>query len=171
MNNLKFVVASDLHGSMLALERLLDIVTEKRADRLILLGDVFGTNASEMVKKLNTIAYKVVCVKGNNDWYFEPDGADFEIFSQTYYNINGNIAYLSHGHKLNWFNMDDYGAKIIMFGHYHYPILKRDKNLILLCPGSIAFPRNGSGKSYAYIEGDLIQICSIENRTLLELKI
>ena len=164
------MVASDLHGSVLALEKIMDIVTERRADRLILLGDIFDMNSKEMVKRLNTISYKVVCVKGNNDWYFEPEGADFRIFEKTYYDINSKLAFLCHGHQLKWFNMNAYAAKIIMFGHYHYPILKNDKGVILLCPGSTTYPRGGSKKSYAFIEDNKIQIFSMDNELLSEME-
>ena len=170
MGNLRFVIASDLHGSMVALEKLLDIVTERRADRLILLGDIFGMNSKKMVERLNTISYKVVCVKGNNDWYFEPENADFKIFEKTYYDINSKLAFLCHGHELRWFNLDMYAAKLIMFGHYHYPILRKENNIILLCPGSIAYPRNASKKSYAYIEDNKIQIFSINDELLMEME-
>ena len=68
----KFMVASDLHGSLISLNRVMDLFYEHKADKLILLGDIFGTGASEMVEKLNLVANKLTIVKGNNDWYFEP---------------------------------------------------------------------------------------------------
>lgn len=154
----KFMIASDLHGSLIALEKVLDIFKETYSDKLILLGDIFGTNAKEMVEKLNTVSNRLTIVKGNNDWYFEPENANFVILKEAYENINGRIAYLCHGHKLNDMYLEGYGAKIVMIGHVHRPILQDNNGIIFLCPGSMAVPRFGSAKSYALIDDKKIQI-------------
>ncbi len=156
----KFLVASDFHGSMLALDRVLEIAREEMVDKIILLGDIFGTNAQEMVEKLNAVANKLTIVKGNNDWYFEPENANFKIFNETYENINGKTAYLCHGHKLNDMYLEGYGAQIIMIGHVHRPILQQNRGIIFMCPGSLAVPRFGSQKSYAIITQNKIQLLS-----------
>lgn len=153
-----FFIASDIHGSMLALNKTLELFFESKADKLILLGDIFGSNANEMVDKLNQLANRLTIIKGNNDWYFEPENAKFKIFNETYENINGKIAYLCHGHKLNDMFLEGYGAKIVMIGHVHRPILQNNNGIILLCPGSIASPRFGSEKSYAIIDDKKIKI-------------
>jgi len=157
---MKFLIASDLHGSMIALDKTLELFNEIKADKLILLGDVFGIDANEMVEKLNQISNRLTIVKGNNDWYFEPENAKFKIFNETYENVNGKIAYLCHGHKLNDMFLSGYGAKIVMIGHVHRPILRAEGDVILLCPGSMAVPRFGSDKSYAIIDEKKIQILS-----------
>lgn len=155
---MKFMIASDLHGSMIALDKVLDIFNESKADKLILLGDIFGSGMDEMVEKLNQISNRLTIVKGNNDWYLEPQNAKFKLFNETYENINGKIAYLCHGHKLNDMFLSGYGAKIVMIGHVHRPILRDDGEVILLCPGSMAVPRFGTDKSYAIIDEKKIQI-------------
>lgn len=155
---MKFMIASDLHGSMIALDKLLDIFNESKADKLILLGDIFGSDMDEMVEKLNQIANRITIIKGNNDWYLEPKNAKFTIFNEAYENVNGKIAYLCHGHKLNDMFLSGYGAKIVMIGHVHRPILRDDGEVVLLCPGSMAVPRFGTEKSYAIIDEKKIQI-------------
>lgn len=155
----KFMVASDLHGSLIALQKTISLFYEYGADKLILLGDIFGTNANEMIEELNKIYDKLTIVKGNNDWYYEPENAKFKIFETTYENINGKLAYLCHGHKLNDMCLEMYGAKIVMIGHVHRPILQKNSNgIVLMCPGSLAVPRFGSEKSFAIIDDKKIQI-------------
>ena len=164
----KFMIASDLHGSIIALDKVIEIFDEIKADKLILLGDIFGSNANEMVEKLNQIYNRLTIVKGNNGWYFEPENAKFKLFNETYENINGQIAYLCHGHKLNDMFLSGYNAKIIMFGHVHRPILRKDGDIILLCPGSIACPRFGSEKTYAVIDDKKIRILTEQNELVDE---
>lgn len=165
---MKFLIASDIHGSMIALDRTLDLFNEMKADKLILLGDIFGIDAQGMVDKLNQISNKLTILKGNNDWYLELENAKFKTFNETYENINGKIAYLCHGHKLNDMFLSGYGAKIIMIGHIHRPMLRIENDIILLCPGSIATPRFGSDKSYAIIDEKKIQILSIAGELIDE---
>ena len=167
----KFFIASDIHGSMLAFDKMLNLFFESKADKLILLGDIFGANSTEMVEKLNQVYNRLTILKGNNDWYFEPENAKFKFFNETYENINGRIAYLCHGHKLNDMFLEGYGAKIIMIGHVHRPILQKNNDIILLCPGSIANPRFGSKKSYAIIDDRKIKILTDEGEIIDELLI
>lgn len=168
---MKFLVASDLHGSMVALDKVLMLFCEIKADKLILLGDIFGTGADEMVDKLNNIANKLTIVKGNNDWYFEHENAKFKLFNETYEDINGKIAYLCHGHKLNDMFLSGYGAKIIMIGHIHRPLLRNENGIILMCPGTMAVPRFDGRKTYAVVDDNKIQIFSDDDKLIDEMKI
>ena len=170
MQTKKYLVASDIHGSLIALQKTLDIAKEQNVDKIILLGDIFGANATEMVNLLNDFAQKLDIVKGNNDWYFEPENAKFQIYDKLYENINGRLAYLSHGHRLNDMDLAGYGAKIIMIGHVHRPILQVEQGIIFMCPGSIAVPRGGSDKTYAIIDGEYIRIYNLDGEIIDELK-
>lgn len=169
MDSKRFLIASDIHGSMLALERVLELATINRANKILLLGDIFGSDSSEMVQRLNTVANKLVVLKGNCDFYADLKGAEFPVFEKTYENINGKIAYLCHGHKLNTMFLDELGAKIVMFGHYHVPILKKEGNVVMLCPGSMARPRSSVGKTYAFIDGKKIEILTDDGEVIDEL--
>lgn len=170
MNFQKILVASDFHDSMLALERMLELATEHGVNKIILLGDIFGAHSSEMVERLNTVAYKLTVVKGNNDGFAdELPNKDFKVFDQTYEDINGKLAYLCHGHRLSWGRLKMYAAKIIMIGHLHVPILRHEEGVVLLCPGSMARPRSGAAKTFALIDDKKIQILTDQNELVLEM--
>ena len=169
MENKKILVAADIHGSMIALDRVLDLARDYAVDKVILLGDIFGTNSTEMVEKLNTIANKLTIVKGNNDWYFEPQNAKFTIFEQTYENIGGKLAFICHGHRLNDMALEMYGAKIILQGHVHRPFIEKRGDIVRICPGSIASPRSGTEKSFALICGTKLQILTLYGEIIDEI--
>lgn len=166
----KYLVVSDLHGSLIGLERTMELMKEHAVDKLLLLGDIFGTNAEEMIEILNEISGKLTIIKGNNDWYYEFENAKFVTMKDAYENINGKIAYLSHGHRLNDMYLEGYDAKIVMIGHVHRPILREERGIILLCPGSIAVPRGGSDKTYALIDETKIQILNLDGEIVDELE-
>lgn len=165
----KFLVVSDLHGSLVGLERTIELMKEYSADKLLLLGDIFGINASEMIEILNGISARVTLVRGNNDWYYEFEDLKVPFMKDAYENINGRMAYLSHGHRLNDMYLEGYNAKIVMIGHVHRPILREERGVILLCPGSIAVPRGGSDKTFALIDDKKIQILNLDGEIIDEL--
>lgn len=155
-----YFIASDIHGSLDALERTLELAQKFKADKIFLLGDIFGAHAAEMVQDLNRVSNKLTIVRGNNDWYFDEKeyGADFTIFEKTYQVVDGRLAYLSHGHRTNLEQLSTYGAKMVIIGHLHRPILRYEQGVLLLCPGSMAQPRSLSGKTFATIIQGKVQI-------------
>ncbi len=160
MENKKILIVADIHGSMLALDETLNLANELLVDKIVILGDTFGSDSAEMVEKLNSVSNKLEIIKGNNDWYFEPENAKFKLWETTFVNLNGTLAYACHGHRLDDMNLDKYGVKVIMQGHVHRPFIEKRDGVIRFCPGSIARPRFGSNKSFAVVEGKKIQIFS-----------
>lgn len=158
MENKKYLVVADIHGSMLALDETIRLANELLVDKIIILGDTFGVGAKEMIEKLNDIAPKLEIVKGNNDWYYEPENAKFMFRESTYINLNGTLAFACHGHKLDDMNLQKYHAKVIMQGHVHRPFIETRDGVIRFCPGSIACPRFSSPKTFALIDGKNITI-------------
>ena len=169
MENKKILIVADIHGSMLALDETLNIANEIMADKIVVLGDTFGVDSAEMVEKLNGVSNKLEIIKGNNDWYFEPEGAKFKLWENTFVNLNGTLAYACHGHRLDDMNLAKYGTKVIMQGHVHRPFIEKRDGVIRFCPGSIARPRFGSSKSYAVVENKKIQIFNTNNEIIDEI--
>ena len=69
--------------------------------------------------------------------------------------------YLTHGHKELAFNLlisnaKKHGCKMVIHGHTHKCTLYMQDGILVLCPGSLRFPRGGDGRSYAIITIDEI---------------
>lgn len=72
---MKFVIASDIHGSATWCKKLLDAIEQEQPDRILLLGDVLyhgprndlpeGYAPKEVIAMLNPLAEQIVCVRGN----------------------------------------------------------------------------------------------------------
>ena len=162
MENKKFLIVADIHGSMVALDETLSLADELKVDKIVILGDTFGSDSDEMVKKLNDVSSKLEIIKGNNDWYFEPENAKFMFRENTFLNLNGVLAYACHGHRLDDMNLNKYGTKIIMQGHVHRPFIEQRDGVIRFCPGSIARPRFGTSKAFAVVENKNIRILTTD---------
>lgn len=74
---MKFMVASDIHGSAFYCEKMLAAFEREQADRLLLLGDLLyhgprndlpeGYAPKEVIRMLNDRKQKIFCVRGNCD--------------------------------------------------------------------------------------------------------
>ncbi len=73
---MKLMFASDIHGSLPATERVLELLP-KRSPWLVILGDVLnhgprnalpeGYAPAKVAERLNEVAHKVIAVRGNCD--------------------------------------------------------------------------------------------------------
>ena len=107
---MKYLIASDIHGSAYYCKKLIDQFEMRCADKLILLGDLLyhgprnslplGYNPAEVAKMLNKIADKIICIKGNCDCEVDQMMLDFPIMAEFAIMPWGNkTIFMTHGHK------------------------------------------------------------------------
>ena len=77
--------------------------------------------------------------------------------------IEGNKVLVTHGHyygvSMAFDQLADAakqrGCNAAFFGHIHVPVLEKEDGILLVNPGSLAFPRQrGRSPSYAVLETD-----------------
>ena len=114
---MKWMVASDIHGSAKYCRELLDAYEREKADRLLLLGDLLyhgprndlpeEYDTKKVVKLLSAVKDKIVCVRGNCEAEVDqmvlpfPCLADYALFPYVYGDENGekfSDLFLTHGH-------------------------------------------------------------------------
>ncbi len=163
---MKYLIASDLHGSMKYCSSLLDRFGDECADKIIFLGDVLyhgprndlpdGYAPKEVASALNGIAGKIVCVRGNCDCEVDQMVLDFPVLAE--YGVlllNGKNVWITHGHKFNKQTPLPFAkGDILLHGHTHVPIKEDCGDFVYLNPGSLSIPKNGSDRSYmTYSDG------------------
>ncbi|MFQ6819857.1 MAG: metallophosphoesterase family protein [Blautia sp.] len=147
---MKILVVSDTHGRDSGLERAVEL--ERPFDMLIHCGDVEGRE-----DYIEVLAECPCCiVSGNND-FFSDLPREEEI------TIAGTRILVTHGHYYG-VSMDLSGIvdearsrnlQGVFFGHTHRPLLKIKDGILLLNPGSLAYPRQpGRKPSYAVLTAD-----------------
>lgn len=147
---MRILVVSDTHGKHTNLKRALQESGE--IDMLIHLGDVEG-GAYEIERLVDCEKH---IVRGNNDYFTDlPQEEEFYIGDKK--------VFITHGHfyMVSWSKEEikkaarERNADIVMFGHTHYPYAEEDGDLLLLNPGSLAYPRQEGRKgSYIILEMD-----------------
>ena len=95
-------------------------------------------------------------VSGNNDFFSDLPREDV-------IDIEGNKVLVTHGHyygvSMAFDQLADAakqrGCNAAFFGHIHVPVLEKEDGILLVNPGSLAFPRQrGRRPSYAVLETD-----------------
>lgn len=163
---MKYLIASDIHGSAACTRALLDRFQAEDADVLVLLGDILyhgprndlpETYApKEVAALLNEVADKILCVRGNCEAEVDQMMLDFPCLADyAYLYIEGTPIYMTHGHHFNDQNLPKIAnpRTILLHGHTHVPVnLKHDTHRTMN-PGSTTIPKQNSPQSYMLIDG------------------
>jgi len=161
---MKWMIASDIHGSAFYLEKLLNRYESERADRLLLLGDLLyhgprndlpeGYAPKECIKMLNGMKNDIMCVRGNCDTEVDQMVLEFPILAEYAVIENGTgIIFATHGHKFNIDNLPPIRkGDILLYGHFHVPMKAERDGVICVNPGSVSIPKNESPHSYMTLE-------------------
>lgn len=157
---MKYLIASDLHGSMTYCKSLLDRSEAESADKIILLGDILyhgprndlpnGYAPKEVIPALNSVADKLVCVRGNCDTEVDQTVLGFPILAD--YGVillEGKNVWITHGHRYNKASPLPFAnGDILLHGHTHVPVNEDCGSFRYMNPGSLSIPKEGSVRSY-----------------------
>lgn len=158
---MKILFASDIHGSVYDMYRLVERIEEEAPDRTVLLGDFCGTCAPnlmrEALEKINTPLDYLV---GNSDResvlssYGLPTVCVKRILT-----VGDRKIFATHGHLYNRYRLPKMEkGDVFVYGHLHVPSISAEDGIFLVNSGSMAFPRNGSKKAYAVVDETGISI-------------
>lgn len=164
---MKYLVISDIHGSVYYTGVLKDLLIQEKCDQLILLGDLFDFKGSN-IDLLNNLSSVILAVKGNCDYEEQVNKCLFPINKSLILNINNKNFFFTHGHLYSPYNIP-VGIDVFVYGHTHIYELSEIKDLIIANPGSITYPRNDTPHSYMVIDDEKITIKD-ENGQILGLK-
>jgi hypothetical protein len=162
---MKFLFASDFHGSLLACNAVLERLEAEKADRLILLGDLLyhgprnplpdGYHPLETAEALNSLPVKPLCVRGNCDSEVDQMVLNFPIMAD--YTLlplpNNHVAFITHGHLYNLHSLPPVSpGDILIHGHTHIHTVQAQQGITYINPGSVSLPHDGQPKSYMILD-------------------
>lgn len=162
---MKWMIASDIHGSAYYCRQLLEAFHREQADRLLILGDILYHGPrndlprdyapKEVLAMLNAEKNKLCCVRGNCDTEVDQMVLEFPILADYCILTAGDrLIYATHGHNHNLkFLPPLQQGDILLHGHTHIPAWEPFGNANLyLNPGSVSIPKEGSAHSYMVLE-------------------
>lgn len=145
---MRVLIVSDTHGAHSNLNRALK--EAGAVDMFIHLGDVEG--GEDYINGL--VACEKHIVRGNNDFFSElPREEEFCIGPKKVFITHGHNYYVSLDPQQVKEEGRARNADIVMFGHTHRPYLDQDRDITVLNPGSLSYPRQeGRRGSYMIME-------------------
>ena len=161
---MRWMIASDIHGSAYYCKELLDAYTREQADRLLLLGDILYHGPrndlprdyapKEVIAMLNPLAADILCVRGNCDTEVDQMVLDFPVLAEYALLTGGNrLIFATHGHIYNAQNLPKlHPGDILLHGHTHIPCCEETNGITVLNPGSVSIPKENSPHSYMVLE-------------------
>ena len=163
---MKWMIASDIHGSSYYCRQLLEAFRNEQADRLLILGDILYHGPRndlprdyaprEVLSMLNQIKNKLCCVRGNCDTEVDQMVLEFPILADyCILTVDDRLIYATHGHNHNLKFLPPLGhGDILLHGHTHIPAWESfGSSNLYLNPGSVSIPKEGSAHSYMILEG------------------
>ena len=165
---MKYMFASDIHGSAYYCKKTLEVFEASGAKRLILLGDLLYHGPrndlpkeyapKQVIAMLNEYKDRIYAVRGNCDAEVDQMVLEFPIMADYAVIPCGNrIIYATHGHHHNVMTpIPMQPGDILLHGHTHVPAWEPFGNENLyLNPGSVSIPKENSAHSYMILEDGL----------------
>lgn len=161
---MKWLIASDIHGSAYYCRKLLNAFQNEQADRILLLGDILyhgprndlphEYSPKEVIALLNAVKEKILCVRGNCDTEVDQMVLQFPILADyAVIEHNGKLIYATHGHRFNEANLPPLcNGDILLHGHTHIPALVVHDSYTYINPGSVSIPKENSHHGYILFE-------------------
>ncbi len=172
---MKFLIASDIHGSAYFCNLLTVAVFKEKADKVILLGDILYHGPrndlprdyapKKVIEMLNPLKEKLLCVRGNCDTEVDQMVLDFPILADyAVIQAGERVIYATHGHKFNENTLPPLSkGDILLNGHTHVPKCTEYENYIYMNSGSVSIPKENSPHSYMIFENNEFLWKNLEN--------
>lgn len=166
-DRIKWLIASDIHGSARYCAELIAAYRRENADRMLLLGDILyhgprndlpdGYDPKETARLLNGLSVDIMCVRGNCEAEVDQLMLNFPIFADyALISAGRNIIFATHGHLYNNEKLPPlHGGDILLHGHTHIPARERHDGYVYLNPGSVSIPKNGTQRGYMTFDGNV----------------
>ena len=173
---MKWMIASDLHGSAYYCRKMLEAFEREGADRLFLLGDLLYHGPrndlpreyapKEVIPLLNEKKEKLFCVRGNCDAEVDQMVLEFPVLADyAVLPVGQRLIYATHGHIYHVKNLPPLApGDVLLHGHTHVPAWTEfGQGNLYLNPGSVSIPKENSPHSYMTLEGNTMQWKELES--------
>ena len=180
---MKYMFASDVHGSAYYCRKMLEAFELEKADRLVLLGDLLYHGPrndlpkeyapKEVISMLNRMKNKIYAVRGNCEAEVDQMVLEFPVMADyCILAIDGKTLYATHGHVYNTSNLPPMqDGDVLVHGHTHVLKAEQMEGYIWLNPGSVSIPKEGNPPTYAVLEDGVFSIKEFDGNIVKSIRI
>ncbi len=153
---MKFVIASDLHGSAYWCGKLMEVIENEKPDKILLLGDLLYHGPrndlprdyapKQVIPMLSQHKDKIIAVRGNCEAEVDQMVLPFPCMADYALVTDGEFCfYLTHGHHASPDNLPPLEeGSIFLSGHTHVKMDEVRGGIRCVNPGSVSIPKDGS---------------------------
>ena len=161
---MKWMIASDIHGSAHFCEMLLNRFADEQADRLLLLGDLLyhgprndlpeQYDPKRVIALLSSVKERLLCVRGNCEAEVDQMVLPFPVMADyALIPLGSHLIYAAHGHHANEETPPPLcPGDLLLCGHTHIPACHPHDGFTYLNPGSVSLPKADSARSYMTLD-------------------
>ena len=161
---MKWMIASDIHGSAHYCSKLIEAYKAEKAERLLLLGDVLYHGPrndlpeeyapKRVIEMLNAMKDDIFAVRGNCESEVDQMVLEFPVLAEyALIPVGDRLIYAVHGHNYNEKNLPPlHKGDILLNGHTHVPKCVEHDDYIYMNPGSVSIPKENSHHGYMILE-------------------
>ena len=166
---MKWMIASDIHGSAKYCRMLLEAQRREKPDKTVLLGDLlYHGPRNDLPEEYSPKAVlamlnekkNYICVRGNCDTEVDQMVLEFPVLADyCVLVLEGKTFFATHGHVFHTGNLPPIKkGDILIHGHTH--VLKAEDmgDYIWLNPGSVSIPKEGNPPTYGIFDGETFEI-------------
>ena len=178
---MKWMIASDIHGSAYCCAGMIRRFEEEKAGRLVLLGDLLyhgprndlprEYDPKAVAGMLNGIRERLLCVRGNCDCEVDQMVLDFPILADyAVLDLGKALVFATHGHVYHAGNLPPLRrGEFLLYGHTHVPLCEERGGIVCLNPGSVSIPKENSAHGYMTFEDGIFRWKTLEGEEYRQL--
>ena len=171
---MKFVIASDIHGSAFWCGKLVEWIEKEQPDRILLLGDLLyhgprndlpkGYAPKQVIPMLSKYQDRIVAVRGNCEAEVDQMVLPFPCMAEyTQLLVDGITFYLTHGHHASPDQLPALApGSVFLSGHTHVKMDEMRNGIRCINPGSVSIPKDGS-HSFLVWENGMLRTVILED--------
>ncbi|MBQ7237000.1 MAG: phosphodiesterase [Clostridia bacterium] len=178
---MKFLIASDIHGSAFYTKKLLEVFKAENADKIILLGDIYNHgprnplpeeySPAKVSELLNSVKDKLIVVKGNCDSQVDTLISEFSFIEDLAVVSGGKTVFCTHGHVFNKDNMPATAFDAVVYGHFHTGFIERNGSAVVANAGSLSLPKNGTPSSYLILDEGNLTLKDVDGKVIASVEL
>ncbi|MBR2498556.1 MAG: phosphodiesterase [Clostridia bacterium] len=178
---MKILIASDIHGSAYYLKKVLEKFKEEKADKIVLLGDIYNHGPRNSLPKdyapmqvadmLNQINKDLIVIKGNCDSTVDTMISQFDFVESAVIISANKSVFLTHGHIYNKDSMPKTYYDAVIYGHFHTGFIERQNGVVVANAGSTSLPKNGTPNSFLILDDGELTLKEIDGKVIDKIKI
>jgi putative phosphoesterase len=165
------LAAADIHGSISAARRLVELAELRRPQLVVLLGDLFeggwaGFGQDETARILSGLPVPAAVVQGNCDSESQLGLLPWPMLERIPIDCGQAVFLAIHGHQLRTVERL-LGPIDILSGHTHTPRAESTPEGRRWNPGSAGLPKADWPPSYGWFEDGVFRVLDLETDELL----